>query len=94
MILESLANGLVQALIGFTISVAIVFAIEQLPLGLTAAHRSWMWRAVYLKTLVWLVFPATLIAPLEMCVRPWMPQLVPASWIPRFESPAQPLVRS
>lgn len=93
MILESFANGVVQALIGFTVSVAIVFAIEQLPLGLTAAHRSWMWRAVYLKTLLWLVFPASWIAPLEMRVRPWTPQVVPASWVPRFETPVQPLVR-
>ncbi|MBM3964050.1 MAG: hypothetical protein FJ308_03145 [Planctomycetes bacterium] len=57
MILDTFANSLVQGLIGFTISVAIVFAIEHLPLGLNAAHRSWMWRAVYIKTLLWLVIP-------------------------------------
>lgn len=94
MILESLVIGLAQALIGFTISVAIVFAIEKLPLGLTAAHRSWMWRAVYVKTLLWLLIPTTLTAPLEMRVRPWIPQIVPASWIPRVEPPVQPMVRS
>jgi hypothetical protein len=52
-------NALAQGLLGFTISVLIVFIIEKLPLRLTANHRSWLWRAVCIKTLLWLIFPGS-----------------------------------
>jgi beta-lactamase regulating signal transducer with metallopeptidase domain len=74
-------NALAQGLLGFTISVLIVFIIEKLPLRLTANHRSWLWRAVYIKTLFWVIFPTSLIGSLESR---WILRVpaVPSAWVP------------
>ena len=78
---QDLWNALAQGLLGFTISVLIVFIIEKLPLRLTANHRSWLWRAVYIKTLLWVIFPMSFIGSLETL---WMPRvpIVPSAWVP------------
>jgi hypothetical protein len=63
--------ALAQGLLGFAISVLLVFIIEKLPLRLTANHRSWLWRAVYIKTLLWVIVPTSFFGSLE------------TRWIPR-----------
>jgi len=82
-------NALAQGLLGFTISVLIVFIIEKLPLRLTANHRSWLWRAVYIKTLFWVIFPTSLIGSLEsrwILRVPAVPSaLVPSTWFARAD---------
>jgi len=74
-------NALAQGLLGFTISVLIVFIIENLPLRLTANHRSWLWRAVYIKTLFWVIFPTSLIGSLESRWILRVP-IVSSAWVP------------
>ena len=74
-------NALAQGLLGFTISVLIVFIIENLPLRLTANHRSWLWRAVCIKTLLWVIFPASLTGSLESRWILRVP-IVPSAWVP------------
>jgi beta-lactamase regulating signal transducer with metallopeptidase domain len=74
-------NTLAQGLLGFTISVLIVFTIENLPLRLTANHRSWLWRAVYIKTLFWVIFPTSLIGSLESRWILRVP-IVSSAWVP------------
>jgi beta-lactamase regulating signal transducer with metallopeptidase domain len=74
-------NALAQGLLGFTISVLIVFIIENLPLRLTANHRSWLWRAVCIKTLLWVIFPGSLIGSLESRWILRVP-IVPSAWVP------------
>ena len=82
-------NALAQGLLGFTISVLIVFIIEKLPLRLTANHRSWLWRAVCIKTLLWVIFPGSLIGSLEsrwiLRVPIVSSALVPSTWFARAD---------
>lgn len=78
---QDLWNALAQGLLGFTISVLLVFIIEKLPLPLTANHRSWLWRAVYIKTLFWMIFPTSFIGSLETRWIPRVP-IVPSAWAP------------
>ena len=78
---HDLWNALAQGLLGFTISVLIVFIIEKLPLRLTANHRSWLWRAVYIKTLLWVIFPTSLIGSFESRWILRVP-IVPSAWAP------------
>ena len=74
-------NALAQGLLGFTISVLIVFIIEKLPLRLTANHRSWLWRAVCIKTLFWVIFPGSLTGSLESRWILRVP-IVSSAWVP------------
>jgi len=74
-------NALAQGLLGFTISVLIVFIIEKLPLRLTANHRSWLWRAVCIKTLLWGIFPGSLTGSLESRWILRVP-IVSSAWVP------------
>lgn len=78
---QDLWNALAQGLLGFSISVLLVFIIEKLPLPLTANHRSWLWRAVYIKTLFWMIFPTSFIGSLETRWIPRVP-IVPSAWAP------------
>ncbi|MCE2812671.1 MAG: M56 family metallopeptidase [Planctomycetaceae bacterium] len=78
---QDLWNALAQGLLGFTISVLLVFIIEKMPLRLTANHRSWLWRAVYIKTLFWMIFPTSFIGSLETRWIPRVP-IVPSAWAP------------
>ena len=81
MISNDVWNALAQGLLGFTISVLLVFIIEKMPLRLTANHRSWLWRAVYIKTLLWVIFPMSFIGSLETLWIPRVP-IVPSAWVP------------
>ena len=74
-------NALAHGLLGFTISVLIVFIIEKLPLRLTANHRSWLWRAVCIKTLFWVIFPGSLTGSLESRWILRVP-IVSSAWVP------------
>jgi beta-lactamase regulating signal transducer with metallopeptidase domain len=48
--------------IPFTLAMSLVMLIETLPLRLAAVHRSWLWRGVYLKTILIAFLPsATMI---------------------------------
>ena len=78
---NDLWNALTQGLLGFTISVLLVFIIEKMPLRLTANHRSWLWRAVYIKTLLWVIFPMSFFGSLETRWIPRVP-IVPSAWVP------------
>lgn len=78
---NDLWNALAQGIFGFTISVLIVFIIEKLPLRLTANHRSWLWRAVCIKTLLWVIFPASLTGSLESRWILRVP-IVSSAWVP------------
>ena len=78
---HDLWTALAQGLLGFTISVLLVFIIEKMPLRLTANHRSWLWRAVYIKTLFWMIFPTSFIGSLETRWIPRVP-IVPSAWAP------------
>ncbi|MFM8400919.1 MAG: hypothetical protein ACKOAH_24085, partial [Pirellula sp.] len=76
--------ALAQGLLGFAISVLLVFIIEKLPLRLTANHRSWLWRAVYIKTLLWVIVPTSFFGSLETRWIPRVP-IVPSAWAPSNE---------
>jgi beta-lactamase regulating signal transducer with metallopeptidase domain len=55
-----------RIMLPFTLAASLVYLIEVLPIRLAAVHRSWLWRAVYLKTLVAIFIPtsAMLMLPL------------------------------
>jgi beta-lactamase regulating signal transducer with metallopeptidase domain len=55
-----------RIMLPFTLAASLVYLIEVLPIRLAAVHRSWLWRAVYLKTIVAIFIPtsAMLMLPL------------------------------
>lgn len=55
-----------RIMLPFTLAASLVYLIEVLPVRLAAVHRSWLWRAVYLKTIVAIFIPtsAMLMLPL------------------------------
>ena len=47
--------------IPFTLAMLLVMLIETLPLRLAAVHRSWLWRGVYLKTILIALLPSATV---------------------------------
>jgi beta-lactamase regulating signal transducer with metallopeptidase domain len=70
---EPIWPWLLNHLLAFTVLVGIATLIDFLPLRMTAAHRSWMWRAVYFKTLIWMFCPSWVLAPLDATLRGCVP---------------------
>jgi beta-lactamase regulating signal transducer with metallopeptidase domain len=70
---DLLASFLGVVLIPFTLAVLLVALCERMPLGWSATHRSWLWRAVYVKTLI------------ALCIPSWMMIGVPWLSVPRVD---------
>ncbi|MCU0710312.1 MAG: M56 family metallopeptidase, partial [Pirellula sp.] len=68
-----LASFLGVVLIPFTLAVLLVALCERLPLGWSATHRSWLWRAVYVKTLIALCIPSWMMIGVPWLSVPWLP---------------------
>jgi beta-lactamase regulating signal transducer with metallopeptidase domain len=58
MIQDLLASFAGVVLVPFTLAVLLIALCERLPIGLSATHRSWLWRAVYVKTFLALWIPS------------------------------------
>lgn len=59
-----------RVMLPFTVATSLVCLVELLPIRLAAVHRSWLWRAVYLKTIVALFIPAA--AMVTVSVPSWV----------------------
>lgn len=59
-----------RVMLPFTLATSLVCLIEVLPIRLAAVHRSWLWRAVYLKTIVAVFLPAA--AMVTVAVPSWL----------------------
>jgi hypothetical protein len=59
-----------RVMLPFTVATSLVCLVELLPIRLAAVHRSWLWRAVYLKTIVALFLPAA--AMVTVSVPSWI----------------------
>lgn len=88
---EPIGPWLLNNLLAFTVLVGIATLIDFLPLRMTAAHRSWMWRAVYFKTLIWMFCPSWVLAPLDATLRgcvPVSPAQSASDWLLASSSPS------
>jgi beta-lactamase regulating signal transducer with metallopeptidase domain len=89
--IEPIGPWLLNNLLAFTVLVGIATLIDFLPLRMTAAHRSWMWRAVYFKTLIWMLCPSWVLAPLDATLRscvPVSPAQAASEWLLARPSPS------
>lgn len=55
-----------RIMLPFTLATVLVGLIEVLPIRLAAVHRSWLWRAVYVKTIAAVFIPSTAMLTLTM----------------------------
>ena len=95
--IDELGLWLVRTLVGFTMAATIVWFLELLPLRTLASHRSWMWRAVYFKTVIWMFCPAWLLGPLDSQLATAIPGAIRdrnTNWFSAYEEPPQAKNRS